>query len=222
MGKLIVFEGISGSGKSYLINQVKTAVHNVEETKWFDNKYVGDLLYDVDKSIKMTRDFFSLCYAVDFLGKYTYYIAPLIKEKNVLMHRYIYTALTHDYVRGTSKKLLHEWYNESKIRFPDKIVFLNTPPEVALDRICKYRKPSFYECGMDILFFDDISAAKEAYMNGQFSQKQLSNMFLEFQTQVYQQYIEMFRSMDNVVWIGHEETVEFYVNEITELIKEGE
>lgn len=43
MGKLIVFEGISGSGKSYLINQVKTAVHNVEETKWFDNKYVGDL-----------------------------------------------------------------------------------------------------------------------------------------------------------------------------------
>ena len=68
MGKLIVFEGISGSGKSYLINKVKTAVHNVEETKWFDNKYVGNLLYDVDKSLKMTRDIFSLCYAVDFSG----------------------------------------------------------------------------------------------------------------------------------------------------------
>jgi thymidylate kinase len=119
MGKLIVFEGISGSGKSYLINLVKQAVQDIEETKWFDNKYVGEILDGVDKKIEMTRDTFSLCYALDFLGKYTYFIEPLIEKKSILMHRYIYTALAHDYVRGTGKDILSSWYNTKKIRIPD-------------------------------------------------------------------------------------------------------
>ena len=135
------------------------------------------------------------------------------------MHRYIYTAITHDYVRGTQKELLLSWYDQRKIHVPDKIIFLNTPPEVALERIWTYRKPSFYECGMDMFYEGNIAAAKKAYKEGEFSKKQLSNMFLEFQSQVYQQYIEMFQGMNNVIWIDHEEPIEFHAKKLIDFLR---
>ena len=69
MGKLVVFEGISGSGKSYLISKIKQTVWNVEETKWFDNKYIGEILYEADK-VQKCKDISESVSASSSMQKY--------------------------------------------------------------------------------------------------------------------------------------------------------
>ena len=78
MEKFIVFEGISGSGKSTLIQQIGMKNPNYEEIKWFDNELVGKALFNIENMISVSRDLFSLGYALDFYGKYKYCIEPLM------------------------------------------------------------------------------------------------------------------------------------------------
>ena len=81
MEKFIVFEGISGSGKSTLIHEVESRIQDCQEIKWFDNELVGKLLFDIEDVMPVTRDMLSLSYALDFYGKYKYYIEPRLGKK---------------------------------------------------------------------------------------------------------------------------------------------
>lgn len=200
MAKLVVFEGISGSGKSTLIDAVNARLQSSVIMNWFDNEFVRDVLSDIEEDMKMNRDMFSLSYAMDFWGKYKYYIQPYLNENiNLLFHRYIYTPLAHDTVRGTEKSKLERLYMKAKI--PDKVIFLNISPKTAWNRILGKRRPSFYECGLDMFCFDCLSEAKRKYVENIYSLEQLYDCFVNFQTLVNKQYINIFSNMDNVLWL---------------------
>ncbi len=115
MAKLIVFEGISGSGKSYLINAILSRNRQCEFIKWFDNELTIHLLSNIQNMMPVSHDFFSICYALDFYGKYKYKIEPELLQKDLVLHRYIYTPLAHDLVRGSSQQFLKTLYDSFKI-----------------------------------------------------------------------------------------------------------
>ena len=49
------------------------SIHKAVILNWFDNEFVSRLLFSIEKDMIVSRDLFSLSYAVEFLGKYKYY-----------------------------------------------------------------------------------------------------------------------------------------------------
>src|SRR5215475_11081198 len=96
-GKLIVVEGIDGSGKS-------TQVHLLEEwlrfkgipvfmTEWNSSQTVKDITAKGKKKGRLTPTTFSLLHATDFADRYERNIFPLMRAGYiVLADRYAYTA----------------------------------------------------------------------------------------------------------------------------------
>lgn len=219
MAKLIVFEGISGSGKSHLIDAIVSINKQCETVKWFDNELTINLLSGIHNEIPVSHDFFSTCYAIDFYGKYKYKIEPELMKKDLILHRYIYTPLTHDFVRGTSYQLLHKLYGSNRIKEPDLIVYMDTPPEEAYERIIRTRRPSFYECGLDCFLWQNLEQAKKDYDNDLFAMDMLKSYYLEFQRQIQSGYNAIFHNKNNVLRVDYMTDIREYVEYVTDFIQ---
>lgn len=219
MSKLIVFEGISGSGKSHLIDAIISRNKQCETVKWFDNELTINLLSSIHNILPVSHDFFSICYALDFYGKYKYKIEPELIEKDLILHRYVYTPLTHDLVRGSSHQFLNKLYDTTKLKEPDLIIYMDTPPEVAFERIIRTRKPSFYECGLDCFMWNKLEQAKKDYENNIFSLEMLKSYFLDFQSRVSSGYSAIFQNKNNVLKVNHQTDIREYVEYITVLLQ---
>ena len=107
-GKLIVVEGIDGSGKStqlqllhrwLLSARLQGLLHRVE----FLRSWCGARSRRGKKKDLLTPTTFSLLHAVDFADRLTYKIMPPLKAGMiVLADRYVYTAFARDVARGVA------------------------------------------------------------------------------------------------------------------------
>jgi dTMP kinase len=153
-GKLIVVEGIDGSGKStqlrllhrWLISQG----HKVFFTEWNSSALVRRAMRRGKKKDLLTPTTFSLLHAVDFADRLTYRIVPPLKAGMiVLADRYTYTAFARDVARGVHPQWVRAVYNFA-LR-PDLALYFRVPIEVALDRLLTGRaKLKYHEAGMDM------------------------------------------------------------------------
>lgn len=158
-GRLIVVEGIDGSGKS-------TQVHLLEQwlrsrnlavflTEWNSSDMVKEITSKGKKKGKLTPTTFSLLHATDFADRYERKILPLLRAGYiVLADRYIYTAFARDIVRGCSRNWVREVY--SYALKPDITFYFRVPIDVAIERILVGRpKLKYYEAGMDLNLSND-------------------------------------------------------------------
>lgn len=104
-GKLIVVEGIDGSGKSTQIRLVekwlKFKMLPVFLTEWNSSETVKEITSKGKKKGTLTPTTFSLLHATDFADRYERNIFPLLRAGYmVLADRYVYTAYARDMVRG--------------------------------------------------------------------------------------------------------------------------
>ena len=104
-GKLIVVEGIDGSGKSTQIRLLeKWLIFEglpVFLTEWNSSEMVKEITSKGKKKGKLTPTTFSLLHATDFADRYERNIFPLLRAGYiVLADRYVYTAYARDIVRG--------------------------------------------------------------------------------------------------------------------------
>ncbi|NDB52072.1 MAG: hypothetical protein EB161_08015, partial [Nitrosopumilaceae archaeon] len=100
-GKLIVVEGIDGSGKSTQIHLLEKWLryngHHVFLTEWNSSEIVKEITSKGKKKAKLTPTTFSLLHATDFADRYERNIFPLLRAGYfVLADRYIYTAYARD------------------------------------------------------------------------------------------------------------------------------
>ncbi len=158
-GKLIVVEGIDGSGKStqmHLLDKwLRSLGLNVFFTEWNSSDVVKEITSKGKKKALLTPTTFSLLHATDFADRYERNISPLLEAGYfVLADRYIYTAFARDVVRGCTPTWVRKVYSFAEV--PDVTFYFRVSPDVAMDRILEGRpKLKYYEAGMDLNLSND-------------------------------------------------------------------
>jgi dTMP kinase len=158
-GKLIVVEGIDGSGKSTQIHLLEKWLRykgiNVFKSEWNSSEMVKEITSKGKKKGLLTPTTFSLLHATDFADRYERNILPLLRAGYfVLADRYVYTAFVRDIVRGCNPDWVKKVYDFA-IK-PDLAFYFKVPVDIAVDRILVGRpKLKYYEAGMDLNLSND-------------------------------------------------------------------
>jgi dTMP kinase len=153
-GKLIIVEGIDGSGKSTQIALLHRWLvaegYKVFFTEWNSSVLVRRSMKRGKKKDLLTPTTFSLLHAVDFADRLTYKIVPPLKAGMiVLADRYVYTAFGRDVARGVHPEWVRAVYSFAPK--PDLALYFRVPIEIALERILSGRaKLKYHEAGMDV------------------------------------------------------------------------
>lgn len=142
MNKFYVLLAGDNAGKSTVLN------YFLERQDWqvasYDAVNVPEeyrIIRDIDDSMEThTLKYFpqfSTEFKSSLYAPYIYYLRDQVQEKlktgNVLCNSYYYKILAKDFLQGGDNPSFHnEW---RKLPKPDRILFLDTPPEVAASRI---------------------------------------------------------------------------------------
>ncbi len=161
-GKLIIVEGIDGSGKStqllLLQKWLESQGHKVFFTEWNSSELVRETTKRGKKNKSLTPTTFSLLHATDFASRLYHEILPPLKAGMlVLADRYMYTAFARDVVRGVSPAWVRKLYSFA-VR-PDMAFYFKVPIDVATDRLLRGTRAQlkYYEAGMDMGLSQDIA-----------------------------------------------------------------
>jgi dTMP kinase len=153
-GRLIVVEGIDGSGKSTQLSLMSQWLRSrglaVAFSEWNSSPLVKETTKRGKKKEMFTPCTFSLIHATDFADRMERYILPLLKAGAIVCaDRYAYTACARDVVRGVGRRWVRNLY-----RFavePNLAFYFRVSLDVALGRILGGRNAiKYYEAGMDL------------------------------------------------------------------------
>ncbi len=153
-GKLIVVEGIDGSGKSTQINLLFKWFQRHGKSVYFSEWNSSDLVKGTTRLGKDEKAFtpttFSLLQATDFSDRWENHIQPMLKAGViVLADRYAFTAFARDVARGVDRLWVRNLYSFAPQ--PDLVLYFRVPVNIAVDRITSGRaKLKYYEAGMDL------------------------------------------------------------------------
>jgi dTMP kinase len=153
-GKLIVVEGIDGSGKSTQIDLLHKWLQHQGKSVYFSEWNSSDLVKSTTRLGKQEKVFtpttFSLLQSTDFCDRWENHMLPLLKAGAiVLADRYAFTAYARDVARGVDPDWIRNLY--SFAAQPDLVFYFRVPLDVAVERITSSRaKIKYYEAGMDL------------------------------------------------------------------------
>jgi dTMP kinase len=159
-GKLIVVEGIDGSGKStqisLLSHWLRSQGYAVAFSEWNSSPLVRQATRRGKKKEMFTPTTFSLIHATDFADRMESYILPLVKAGAIVCaDRYAYTAFARDVARGVHRNWVRNLYSFA-LR-PNLSFYFRVPLDVALGRILGGRDAiKYYEAGMDLGLSRDV------------------------------------------------------------------
>ena len=159
-GKLIVVEGIDGSGKStqisLLSHWLRAQGYAVAFSEWNSSPLVRQATRRGKKKEMFTPTSFSLIHATDFADRMESYILPLVKSGAIVCaDRYAYTAFARDVARGVGRRWVRNLYRFAM--HPNLSFYFRVPLDVALGRILGGRDAlKYYEAGMDLGLARDV------------------------------------------------------------------
>ena len=157
-GKLIVVEGIDGSGKSTQIDLIYKWLHEMGKSVYFSEWNSSPLVKSTTKLGKQEKMFtpttFSLIQAADFANRWENQFLPMLKAGViVLADRYAFTGFARDVARGVDAKWVRNLY--SFAFQPDLVLYFQVSIDEAVDRITSSRaRIKYYEAGMDLNLSD--------------------------------------------------------------------
>jgi dTMP kinase len=157
-GKLIIVEGIDGSGKStqiYLLYKwLQTQGRSVYFSEWNSSDLVKSTTKRAKKRKLFTPTTFSLLQCTDFADRWENRILPMLKAGViVLADRYAFTAFGRDVARGVDRDWVRNLY--SFAIQPDIALYFRVPLDIAIQRITSARAQlKYYEAGMDLNLSD--------------------------------------------------------------------
>jgi dTMP kinase len=204
-GKLIVVEGVDGSGKSTQIDLLTKWLRTQGRVVYFSEWNSSDLVKSTTKLGKREKMFtpttFSLLQATDFANRWENRILPMLKAGAIVMaDRYAYTAFARDVARGVDPDWVRNLYSFAVK--PDLALYFRVNLDVALDRILSSRAQiKYYEAGMDLGLSDNKTTS-----------------FRLFQQRVINQYESMIDEFGLVV-INGTASVEKQQKQVRQVVK---
>ncbi len=174
LGRLIVFEGLDGAGKStqiYLLKKFLEAQKvKVFLSQWNSSSTVKKATRKGKKQRILTPTTFSLIHSTDFTNRYEREIFPLLEAGFVVLcDRFIYTAFARDVARGCDRDWVKNLY--SFVRKPDITFYCRVPLDIAVNRILGGRsKLKYFEAGMDIGLSDNIEESFRLFQSRVFDE----------------------------------------------------
>ena len=153
-GRLIVVEGIDGSGKSTQLSLLETYLlsegYDVSFTEWNSSPLVKDTTKRGKKKNLFTPTTFSLIHATDFADRHERSILPPLQAGLiVLADRWAYTAFARDAVRGCDRDWLRGMYGFATR--PDLSLYFRVDIDTSVARIMGGRMQlKYHEAGMDL------------------------------------------------------------------------
>ncbi len=159
-GKLIVVEGIDGSGKSTQLDLLRKWLiskgYCVYHSEWNSSPLVREITKRAKEGRLLSPISFSLIHAADFADRLERSIVPALKAGAVVLaDRFCYTAFARDVVRGVSPEYVRHLYAIAPE--PTEKFYFQVPLEEALRRILSGRAElNYYEAGMDLRLSEDI------------------------------------------------------------------
>ena len=159
-GRLIVFEGLDGSGKStqatLLGKWLSSRGYRVFFTEWNSSELVANVIRRGKKKGLLTPTTFSLLHATDFADRFDRQILPPLRAGYlVVCDRYAFTAFARDAARGCDPNWVRTIYSFAPR--PDRTFYFRVPVSVTLRRKLASRlKINYYEAGMDLGLSDDL------------------------------------------------------------------
>ncbi len=155
-GRLIIVEGIDGSGKSTQIDLLEKWLRTLNLvtvfTEWNSSPIVRRTTKRGKDNRLLTPMSFSLIHAADFASRVHTQIMPALKAGTiVLADRYVYTAFARDAARGVDRDWLRRIYSFAVQ--PSLGLYFKVPLEESIRRISVGREEiGFYESGQDMGF----------------------------------------------------------------------
>ena len=160
-GRLIVVEGIDGSGKSTQLSLLRRWLesegHAVVFSEWNSSPLVKKVTRRGKKKKILTPMTFSLIHATDFADRTEHQIIPPLKAGSVVLaDRYIYTAFARDVARGVNRDWVRGLYGFAVQ--PTVAFYFRVGVDEAIRRLRSARAEiKFYEAGADL----DLAAGLE-------------------------------------------------------------
>ena len=197
-GRLIVVEGLDGSGKSTQMERLKAELEaqglKVVTTSWNSSDVVSDAVKKAKKAQTLTPQTFALMNASDLADRLDKVILPALREGTVVLaDRWFFTALARDRVRGMDAQWLRKLYTFAPR--PDLVLYYRLPVKTAIGRVMSRSEGKL---GLSEDYGDDEEAAKlaaerhglkyyEAGLDAHLSKDPVKNFEL-FQTAVTAEY----------------------------------
>ncbi len=185
-GRLVVVEGIDGSGKSTQLSLLHRWLmgerYPVRFSEWNSSLLMKAVTKRGKKRRILTPTTFCLTHAADFADRTERDIIPALRSGGiVLSDRYVYTAFARDVVRGVNPDFVRQLY---RFAVPPTLAFyFRVPLDVALGRILGGRNMlKYYEAGMDLGLSDSVE-----------------DSFRLFQSRILDQYERMVREFGLIV-----------------------
>ena len=158
-GKLIIVEGIDGSGKSTQIDLLQKWLNSrnlvTVFTEWNSSPIVRRTTKRGKTEELLTPMSFSLIHAADFANRVHAQILPALRAGAiVLADRYVFTAFARDSARGVDRDWLRRIYSFAVQ--PTLGLYFRVPLDVSIQRINAGREElGYYESGQDMGFSND-------------------------------------------------------------------
>lgn len=158
-GKLVIVEGIDGSGKSTQLDLLRKWVVAKGYCAFFSEWNSSPIVRATTKMGKDQRLLspmtFSLLHSADFADRLDRTILPPLRAGAVVLtDRYIFTAFARDVARGLDPDYVRRVYRYAPK--PVAAFYFRVPLEEALKRILTGRPTlKWYEAGMDLGLSDD-------------------------------------------------------------------
>jgi dTMP kinase len=153
-GRLIIVEGIDGSGKSTQLDLLRKWLVNqgylVICSEWNSSPIVKGITRRGKRTHSLSPMSFSLIHAADFASRIYSQILPALQAGAVVLaDRYVYTAYARDAVRGVDRTWLRRLYSFAVQ--PTLAFYFDVPLGEAMKRILIARPDlKYYEAGMDL------------------------------------------------------------------------
>ena len=166
-GRLLVFEGLDGSGKStqaaLLGKWLQSQGYRVFFTEWNSSELVSSVIRRGKKKGLLTPTTFSLLHATDFADRFERRILPPLRAGYlVVCDRYAYTAFVRDAARGCDPAWVRMIYSFAPK--PDRVFYFRVPVSITLRRKLSSRlKINYYEAGMDLGLSDDVEESYQKF-----------------------------------------------------------